>query len=255
MRARRLVAVASVAVGLVALAGCRTEPGVAAYIGDHRITEEQVTSIVGELRPETSASPSANEEQAANPAQAAAPVVSRGEVVTTLVLLDVCRQLSADNSYEPRGQVSPEQVAQQTGLPAEATYVKRFAELHTCMSGVPGSQPVAPTKAELDKVIEIGRAAGSIPADVTDEQAASQLDGDQLRAALASRKTLVDAIDGYDVSVNPRYRPLAYPLLSFEAGVPAVSVPLGEEGSAVTEVSTPEPVPSSEAPEAEGTES
>ncbi|MFI7607160.1 hypothetical protein ACIBTV_18735 [Micromonospora sp. NPDC049366] len=255
MRARRLVAVASVAVGLVALAGCRTEPGVAAYVGDHRITEEQVTSIVEELRPEVTASPSADEEQAADPAQPGAPQVSRSEVVTTLVLLDVCRQLSADNGYQPRGQVSPEQVAQQTALPAEAVYVKRFAELHTCMSGVPGSQPVAPTKAELDKIIEIGRAAGAIPAEFTDEQAASRLDGDQLRAALASRKTLVEAADAYDVSVNPRYRPLVYPLLSFEAGVPAVSVPLGEEGPAVTAVSTPEPVASSAAPEAPGTES
>ncbi len=50
MRARRLIAVASVAVGLVALSGCRSEPGVAAYVGDHRITEDAVTEIIDDVR-------------------------------------------------------------------------------------------------------------------------------------------------------------------------------------------------------------
>ncbi|MFC0028904.1 hypothetical protein ACFFMM_05120 [Micromonospora chaiyaphumensis] len=233
MRARRLVAVATVAVGLVALTGCRTEPGVAAYIGDHRVTEDQVTSILDELRDGLSASP-------ATAGQADALLPGRDQVVATLVLRDVCRELSADKGYQPQGQVSAAQVAQQTGMPADAVYPQRVAEFSTCMSGVPAGEQVAPTQAELAAVIAAGRSTGDIPANVTDEEAATQLDGDQLRSALATRKVLADAIGGYDVSVNPRYRPLLFPLLSFKGG-PAVSVPLGEAGSAVTEISTPEP--------------
>ncbi|MGY0003571.1 hypothetical protein [Micromonospora sp. I033] len=233
MRARRLVAVASVAVGLVALTGCRTEPGVAAYVGDHRVTEDQVTSILDEMRAGLAASPATAE-------QAPALLPGRDQVVATLVLRDVCRDLSADKGYQPQAQVSPAQVAQQTSLPADAAYPQRVAELYTCMSGVPAGEQAAPTQEELAAVIAAGRSSGDIPATVSDEEAAGQLDGAQLRSALATRKVLADAIGGYDVSVNPRYRPLLFPLLSFKGG-PAVSVPLGEPGSAVTEVSTPEP--------------
>ncbi|GAB3064892.1 Ros/MucR family transcriptional regulator [Micromonospora schwarzwaldensis] len=234
MRARRLVAVASVAVGLVALSGCRTEPGVAAYVGDNRVTEDRVTSILDEVRDGLASQP-------ATAAQADALLPARDQVVATLVLSDVCRALSADKGYQPQGQVTPEQVAQQTGLPADATYPKKVAEFYTCMSGLPAGEPAAPTAEDLATVIAAGRAAGAIPPDVKDADAASQLDGQQLRSALATRKVLADAIGGYDVSVNPRYRPLAFPLLSFKGDVPAVAVPLGEPGSSVTDVSTPEP--------------
>ncbi|MEU1835599.1 hypothetical protein [Micromonospora chersina] len=234
MRARRLVAVASVAVGLVALTGCRTEPGVAAYIGDHRVTEDQVTSILDEMRDGLAASP-------ATAQQASAMLPGRDQVVATLVLRDVCRDLSADKGYQPQGQVSAAQVAQQTGLPADAVYPQRVAEFYTCLSGVPAGEQAAPSQEELATVIAAGRSAGAIPPDVSDAEAAGQLDGAQLRSALATRKVLADAIGGYDVSVNPRYRPLLFPLLSFKGDVAAVSVPLGEAGSAVTEISTPEP--------------
>ncbi|MFI2714524.1 hypothetical protein ACH495_30830 [Micromonospora sp. NPDC018662] len=234
MRARRLVAVASVAVGLVALSGCRTEPGVAAYVGDTRVTEDQVTSILDEVRDGLASQP-------ATAPQADALLPARDQVVATLVLSDVCRELSADKGYQPQGQVTPEQVAQQTGLPADAAYPKKVAEFYTCMSGLPASAQAAPTPEELATVIAAGRAAGAIPPDVSDADAARQLDGEQLRSALGTRKSLADAIGGYDVSVNPRYRPLAFPLLSFKGDVPAVAVPLGEPGSSVTDVSTPEP--------------
>ncbi|MCZ7439740.1 hypothetical protein O7598_25290 [Micromonospora sp. WMMC241] len=234
MRARRLVAVASVAVGLVALSGCRTEPGVAAYIGDHRVTEDQVTSILDEARDGLSSQP-------ATAPQADALLPPRDQVVATLVLSDVCKELSADKGYQPKTQVTPEQVAQQLGLPAGAAYPKKVAEFYTCVSGVPVGESTAPSKEDLATVIAAGRAAGAIPPDVSDADAAGQLDGDQLRSALATRKALADAIDGYDVSVNPRYRPLAFPVLTFKGDVPAVSVPLGEPGSSVTDISTPEP--------------
>ena len=57
---------------------------------------------------------------------------------------------------------------------------------------------------------------------------ASSSTATQLQAALGNRKVLADAVDRYDVTVNPRYRPLEFPILSFQDGTAAVSVPLGE---------------------------
>lgn len=243
MRARRLVAVASVALGLVALSGCRAEPGVAAYVGDLRITEDAVTDVVADLRaknPAPTGQPEAPEGQP--PAQAPQPP-GRGQVVSVLVLAEVCERVSAEKNYQPRGQVAPEQLAQQFGLSPDTGYVRQVAELYTCLSGVPTGAPAEPTAQDLADVVAAGRKAGAIPADVTDEAAAGQLDGEQLRTALATRKSLAEAVAAYDVTVNPRYRPLEFPVLSFSGNAPAVSVPLGEAGSdGVTDVSTPDPL-------------
>ncbi|MFI6821795.1 hypothetical protein ACIBJE_12705 [Micromonospora sp. NPDC050187] len=240
MRARRLVAVASVAVGLVALSGCRSEPGVAAYIGDQRITEEAVTRILDELRDDAASSTPeqpATDQPAGQPGAPGEPrLPGRGEVVSTLVLGEVCQRLSAEKGYRPQNEVPVEQISQQLGYPTNTAYPQRVAELYTCLSGVPAGAPVAPTEQEMTDLVKAGKKAGAIPDEVTVEQAASQLDGQQLRTALATRNALAEAVEGYDVTVNPRYRPLSFRVLSFPGDVAAVSVPLGEAGSdAVTD--------------------
>ncbi|WP_433531496.1 hypothetical protein ACQPYA_05180 [Micromonospora sp. CA-263727] len=243
MRARRLVAVASVAVGLVALSGCRSEPGVAAYVGDHRITEDAVTEVIDDVRAKNATPTEAVESVPGQEVR----LPGRTEVVSTLVLGEVCERVSAAEGYQPQGQVDPEQVAQQLGMSPETGYVRQVAELYTCLSGIPVGAPVAPTEQELAALVAAGKRAGAIPADVTVEQAAPQLDGDQLRQALANRNSLAGAVEAHDVTVNPRYRPVEFPLLSFTGNVVAVGVPLGEPGSnAVTDISTPKPRPAAE---------
>ncbi|MCG5439712.1 hypothetical protein [Micromonospora foliorum] len=250
MRARRLAAVATVALGLVALSGCRAEPGIAAYIGDQRITDLQVSAAMKDLRTKNPApEPSASGQPAAP--QPTLPEVA--DVVRAMVLTRVCEKLSAEKNYQPRGQVAVDQAAQQLGLDPETGHVREVAKLFTCMSGLP-AEPVEPSKEEIADVIAAGRAAGKIPAEVTDEAAAQQLDGEQLRGALATKRILAEAVGRYDVTVSPRYRPLEFPLLSFADDAPAVSVPLGEPASdAVTDISTPEGPTAT--PEAEGTAS
>ncbi len=243
MRARRLVAVASVAVGLVALSGCRSEPGVAAYVGDHRITEDAVTGIIDDVRAKN---PTPTEAVESIPGQEVR-LPGRTEVVSTLLLGEVCERVSAAEGYRSQGQADPAQVAQQLGLSPDTDYVRRVAELYTCLSGIPVGAPVAPTEQELADLVAAGKRAGAIPADVTVEQAAPQLDGDQLRQALANRDSLAAAVKAHDVTVNPRYRPVEFPLLSFSGNVVAVGVPLGEPASdAVTDLSTPKPRPAAE---------
>ncbi|MEO3774835.1 hypothetical protein [Micromonospora sp. B9E7] len=250
MRARRLVAVASVAVGLIALSGCRAEPGIAAYIGDHRITDERVAAVLKDLRDKNPEQPAAGQ-----PGQPAPKPAGPAEVASVLVLGEVCKQVSAEKNYQPRGQVAADQVAQALQLTTDTEYVQQVSSLYTCLSGVP-SEPAPPTEQEMKTLIAVGREAGQIPATMSDDEAVRQLDGDQLRGALATRRSLVEAVERYDVTVSPRYRPLEFPVLSFPGDIPAVSVPLGEPGSdMVTDISTPESAESPATPDAEGTAS
>ncbi|HEX2774322.1 MAG TPA: hypothetical protein VHN18_18090 [Micromonosporaceae bacterium] len=232
MRARLASVAALAAAGLLVFSGCgRAQPGVAAYVGNTDIPETRVTAIIDEVKDAIGE---------AEPAR----LPKRGVVVSTLVLNDVCARFSADDKLKPQNQITPQQVAQAFGVPENAAYAQETAKLHTCLSGLPAGEPVAPTAEDLAEIVARGKEAGAIPKDVPNEQAAAQLDGDQLRAALANRKVLADAVARYDVTVNPRYRPLEFPVLSFQGNAAAVTVPVGEADSgAVKNVSTVAPAP------------
>ncbi|WFE24997.1 hypothetical protein O7623_16350 [Solwaraspora sp. WMMD791] len=220
-RVRRLASITVIAlVGVAALSACRSQPGVAAYVGDEQYTEEQVTRLVDELTEQLGADGAAPEGAPAAP--------TRQQVVSALVLADVCEQLDVPAGGQ---QITPEQYGQQFGLPADSAYVQAAAQAWTCISGLQGGELVEPTQEELQDLVDRGRAAGVIPAEVTDEEAASQLDGEQLRSALATRNTIAEAAAEQDVSVNPRYRPLEFPVLSFQSNVIAVGIPLGDTDS------------------------
>lgn len=224
-RVRRLASITVIAlVGVAALSACRAQPGVAAYVGEEQYTEEQVTRLVDELTEQLGADGAAPE--------GAPPAPTRQQIVSALVLADVCAQLDVPAGGQ---QISAEQYGQQFGLPADSAYVQASAQAWTCVSGLQsGGGQVAPTQEELQELVDRGRAAGVIPAEVTDEEAASQLDGDQLRASLAARDAIAEAAAEQDVSVNPRYRPLEFPVLSFQSAqgnVVAVGIPLGDTDS------------------------
>ncbi|WFE23469.1 hypothetical protein O7621_09400 [Solwaraspora sp. WMMD937] len=218
-RVRRLASITVIAlVGVAALSACRSQPGVAAYVGDEQYTEEQVTSLIDDMADQLG-------EQAG---QQGAPLLpTRQQVVSALVLADVCAQLDVPGGAQP---VSP----QQLGLPPASEYGQTASQAWTCIVGLQAGGQVQPTQEELFDLVEKGRAAGVIPDEVTDEEAAGQLDGEQLRSSLAARDALADAVAEQDVTVNPRYRPLEFPVLSFQApqgNVIAVGIPLGDGDS------------------------
>jgi hypothetical protein len=233
-RARRLASLAVVvAVGALGLAGCKSAPGVAAYVGDQKITEKRVDDILADVKnklaavkqPASQASPSA----AATPTPTPTPP-GREMIVSTLVLNTVCDRLAAERGTKFTT-VDINQVAQAELLPAASTYVVERTKLFSCLGGVETGGSAAPTEAELREIYDRGKAAGAIPKDQTFEQIAPQLDGTQLRSALAAKHTFTDGVAKYNVTVNPRYRPLELPLLSFSGSAAAVSVPIGQPAS------------------------
>ncbi|MDG4828597.1 hypothetical protein O7627_04665 [Solwaraspora sp. WMMD1047] len=241
-RVRRLASIAVIAaLGATALSGCRSEPGVAAYIGDTKITEERVTAIIDEIRavreaeaaeaPAGEQSPGA-EQPPVDPQQPAGEVTlpERTEVVTMLLLNELCERLAADRGWQPQQQITPDQVAERFGIPADSGWAREQARSYTCFPSLPTPQPVVPTAEELAEVIERGREAGFVPPEVSDADAAARLDGEQLRTALGQRDLFAEAFAAYDVTVNPRYRPLEYPVLKFQAST-LVSLTIGEADS------------------------
>ncbi|AVT33522.1 hypothetical protein C6361_33330 [Plantactinospora sp. BC1] len=231
-RARRLASIAVIAVlGTTVLSACRSDSSVAVYLGDKKITEDEVTSVLDDVRSKA-ASPAPTEPGATPAPGAPEPKTpSRAEVVGTLVMREVCLKLATDKGFKPSEQAPIERIAEATGLPADSRYVRLFSELDACRAGIPVTQPVAPTQEELMDVVARGRVAGVIPPDAKDGEAGQQLDGDVLRRALAMRNTLTEALESSDVTVNPRYRPLEYPVLTFSDSSPALVVPIGQSGS------------------------
>jgi hypothetical protein len=211
-RARRTALVAVLAVlGVVALTGCRTQPTVAAYVGDTRITEAQVNEVVDEVKPQVDKGSLGR---------------ARQEVVSWLVMGRVADQLVRDRGY-PVAQPDYDALAQAARLPAKTKLSRVYGDLFVRMDALSNKLPPAqPTPADLRAIYEAQRAAGSIPPDMTYEQAVSQIDPDQIARLVGLRNELRDQAVRMHVSVNPKYRPLTLPL-------GALAVPLGSDTDAL----------------------
>jgi len=238
-RARRFAAVVVLAVvGVSVLAGCRTEPKVAAYIGSTKITQAQVDRIIDNARTTGQAAIDAAVKQAEDRGQKVdhsklpePTLPSRDDVVSALVLKDVASKLAGEQNLK-REDIPTEQLAQQLNMPVEATYVQLQSQLRSYLSPIfEKAQPVQATQADLRMIYERARKAGEAWASQPFEAVVKDLDGDQVRQALGVRKVLADAVDKADVKVNPQYRPLEFPILSFASGQSAVFIPLeGDTG-------------------------
>lgn len=198
---------------------------VAAYVGDTAITEDQVTEIVEDLGQKL--------EELGQPGNdSGASLPSRDHVLTVLVVAEVCERVSAEEGYRPREQASAEAVSQESGFPADASYVQHRVELATCLSGIPSDPSVAPTEEEMADLLARAREVGAIRPETSDEDAVKMLDGEQLRSALSFRNILADAATRHEVTINPRYSQLEFPILNFGgAGGTAVSLLLGASDS------------------------
>jgi hypothetical protein len=228
---RRVAAAAGIALTMLALAACRDSPSVAAYVGATTITEQQVTDIVDDatkLKDEAVAA--AKGDAAAQQAAAALVVPTRQAVVHALVLDQVCAGMQAKQGFKD-AEVTKQQVVEGFGMPANSTYADALTSSLACLSGIPATN-ATPTDVDLREVYDNGVKAGAIDPNVPDnsfESLSTQFASDpQLAAALGTRAALAEELKKSDVSVNPRYRELTYPILSFEKG-PALEIVLGQQ--------------------------
>jgi hypothetical protein len=234
---RRLFAAAAAGVLAVAgLAGCRSNPGVAAYVGPSKITEAQVDKIMADAEEKVDAHNA--EREALTPEQVAAlppesplgveaAVPSREAVVSTLVFAEVCEQVR-NGPGEPPEQIATDQVARAERLPAGALFVQDRLTYYICLNDLgTRATPVTPTEEQLRDLYARGLAAKVFDPEQPFAAVSPQLAAnEQVRGAYGLRKALVEAVESRKVTVNPRYRPLELPILVFSEDDAAVVVPL-----------------------------
>ncbi|GHJ46002.1 hypothetical protein Cs7R123_33440 [Catellatospora sp. TT07R-123] len=228
---RRLIAAAGIATALLALAACRSNPDIAAYVGDQKLTEQQVTELLNDYAKAQGAQPGADP-------NAAGP--SREAVVQLFVSDQLCQRIT-----KQQGDTTPP-ASPPAGTPELLAIYQR---VQTCKESLK-AEPVKPTEADLREVYDNGVAVKAIdPSDPNqsfDLLKAKLADGDYVSQALGKRKVLDDAAKAADVSVNPRYRSVYFPVLEFSQNLPALTAILGQPASTAV-VNVPAPAPSEQA--------
>ena len=212
----RVFAGIGVAAALLGLTGCRSSPTVAAYVGDQTLTEQRVTTLIDGYVTSTRAQAAAAGQ---DPGQVQQP--NRTLVVNYLVRGQLCDHARQKLNFT---------VEQPEVPPGSSELGQLVAQAQACERALPAGEPVQPTEADAQQVFDIGVANGIYPADAASQVIPGLMGSAELADALGRKKALNDAVAGVDVTVNPRYGVIQMPLISFQGGVPAVSVPFGQAG-------------------------
>lgn len=245
---RRLMAVAALGVlAAGALAGCRSETGTAAYVGDTRITEAHIDSVVDTVRIDGL---DVTNDVRGNLRQYA---------VRNLAFIALAEQYAASKNItlKPLTDAQAVQFVQgRFNLPptaASAQFFRDWAQADLDETTLVAAEtPVTPTDQQLRDIYARGVAGGVTAAPYP--QVKAQIENiTGLGQALALQAGLAKIGQGNDIQVNPRYYPaqqlgrpaegLDYPLIQVQNSngqfVDIVVAPLGK----------PDPAPVVDAPQ------
>ncbi|MFJ8689081.1 hypothetical protein [Micromonospora wenchangensis] len=251
MRARRLIAAASVAaLGVLSLTACgKASPDVAAYIGDSRYSVARVDAIYTDAQTryaEAVRQSAAQSGQTPGPEQLRAGV-TRQDVVNLLVSIDLGKRVAAEKNLQVPDQITPDQLAQQLQMPPQAEFAKLWGEWADLF--VVLSQQLPPADLSDESVMAVYHAiekTGGIDRGLSVAQVRQLFgDGGFVRSSSALSAALGEQADKVDVEVNPRYRPLGVPAwVNKGQELVFYALPYIDASGPVTDVSTPEPVAS-----------
>jgi hypothetical protein len=240
-RARRLASVAVVAsLAVVGLSACRSEPSVAAYLGDSRLTEARVQDVWDEAH-DAVVKAAAGQAPAGKSGAAVTMPITRADVVRTLVSADVLGKVAKAENVSLPADLTLDEYASSLHVPATTEFIRLYAEADTYVrllrQGI--TNPAAPSDADLQEVFNVLAANGQIQEGSTFEQFKTSLPDSNkqlVQTATAVRQEIAEVAKPLDIKVNPRYQPLGIPVLQFQTANgevrPLVSVPLGDDESA-----------------------
>lgn len=221
-RVRRLASIAvTVSIGVLVLTGCRSEPGVAAYVGDHSYSQNDVDQVIDQIKDQV-------------------PPERRAELRSTVVRMIVLRDAAAD--YAEANSIfvpatDPTAFAQQQGLPPNTRFTELAAGYLTTLGAVQQSaSSAAPTEADQREAHSHATLQGQ---PVTDEfETVRQFfDEKQIGKAVGIRNLLNTVIEQADVSLNPRYGELIYQVpVQIGQATSWLAVPLTEKDTVVSDV-------------------
>lgn len=230
----RALAVATIAVtAVLGLAGCRVEPGAAAFVGSTRITDQQVDQV--------------NDEQVAVARERGREITTeavasnRQFLVGRLTVAEVARRILAEQNI-PVTEVSAADVAKENGRTEPNEIDEYIAQTRPYLDALRASVTPAPlTNDEKKEVTQNLVNLGAPPA------AAAQFFTDpELQRGMAFRRAILAGADKYDVEVSPRYGQVAFPVWTVNSGgqpLNVMFVELGENNDAVKDRPRTEPLP------------
>jgi hypothetical protein len=193
---------------LVALAGCRSDPAVAAYVGSTRYTDERVTAIADEAHAKLQELADAQQSASGASAQPVQRPVTEQEVITALVSRDVLKALAEERNVSPTS-VQADQIAQRVRIPADTEYVRVVAEKDGYRLGLLQQAASAdPTDAHLREVYDNLVTASSGQYTGSFEEFRSSLtdqDTELVGRSAAVREDISAEAEKLDVTINPRY--------------------------------------------------
>jgi hypothetical protein len=219
--ARRLAALLVCGLlGLSALAGCRSDPAVAAYVGDTEITQERVDEVVDALRATFTEQIEANIERLEGTAQEdtiadfrrqstedlnAELLRTRDQVVIFLILIEAVNQYAAAEDLTVPEPALDEAARALAPLPEDHPYVQVVADyLAVSRAMEAAATPVEPSETDQREAYRNLRVSGE-PVDVPFEQVQPVLNVESLGLAVSVRDLLVSVVERADVRVQPGY--------------------------------------------------
>ncbi|MEV6370226.1 hypothetical protein AB0L86_25415 [Micromonospora musae] len=247
MRARRLIAAASVAaLAVLSLAACgRSAPDVAAYVGDATWSTERVDAIYDDVQADfgeavrqelgrTGVSPSPEQLRS---------TVTRQDVLNLLVSLELGKRVVAEKNLQVADNVSATQLESVLRVPATTEYTRLWSEWIDILEALNAQLP--PAELSDDSVMAVYHAiaeTGAIDSGLSVAEVRQAFgDGGFVRSATAVSVALQEEAERADVSVNPRFRSLGVPsFVSGPQGPIVYALPYVDEAGPVTDISTPE---------------
>jgi hypothetical protein len=216
-RARRLVPVAALAlIAGVALAGCRSAPGTAVYVGSVQISNRQIDQAMDGIRADVARL----DPQLLNSIFGDV----RRELIGDLIFVQVARQYATAHDYALPAP-DYDTAAGEIGLPVGDPYVHARADAKAYQALLATKlKPAEPSDADLREVYDRAVAFDQ-------KNGTSILQGqsfENLKDAIAAntsistgiilRNALRDAVKQADIVVNPRYLPVEYAVTELQTG-------------------------------------
>jgi hypothetical protein len=190
VRRRSIAVVAAAGLALAGLAGCRVEPGTAAFVGGDRISDARVDKIVSEVQAYVQSGQTGDVRQ---------------NVLTWLVMADAGKQYAAAHhvTIKPMDTAT---FAQQANLPAgteNSQYAKAGAEYDAVLIALaPIATSTAPSEPDQREAYEnAGQAGHGEPFASVKQYFNEQTMGQ----AVGLRNLLTDVMKSAHVSISPRY--------------------------------------------------
>jgi hypothetical protein len=250
-RIGRLVLVVALAVGGGAgLAGCRTAPGAAAYIGGQQVSVARVQGVVREVNgvadQRVAARIQARDQQQAAiadgvapdelpepPAEARLPIVrTSGTEVLSLIVWGEVGQRVVDEHRIEEPAVPADVFAAKFALPADSEYVRLWARYWSVLSALArGGQARPLSEDEAGRYFHAVDDAGLVPAGADADEYIAQL---RTKVNLAPLFEAQEVLSKQQVTVNPQFAPLVLPVVLLPDG-PMFDVAFPDEGGVPVE--------------------